>query len=115
MPDENGSPLATKADVQAVTADVQSLRSEVRDDIRSLRSEVKAEIEAVENRVVERLLEAIQDAGTRVLNAFYGYAQTNQKRMALLEGTDSNMISRLGTIESRVLEIEKRLNMPPAA
>ena len=100
-----------KADVQAVRAEVQSLRSEIKTDIQSLRSEFKADIEAV----VERLLEAVHDAETRVLNAFYGFAQTNQKRMTLLEATDTNMISRLGTVESRVLEIEKRLNIPPAA
>jgi ElaB/YqjD/DUF883 family membrane-anchored ribosome-binding protein len=125
MPENNGSPLATKADVQAVNADVQSVRSEVqavnadvqslRSEVQSVRSEVKAEIEAVETRVVERLLEAIQDAETRVLNAFYGYAQTTQKQMTLLEGTGSNLVSRVGTIESRVLEIERRLNIPPAA
>jgi hypothetical protein len=114
-----------KADVQAVKADVQAVKAELMADIQVVKADVQAvkadvqavkdELKAVETRVVERLLEAVQDAETRVLNAFYGFAQTNQKRMTLLEGTDSNMVSRLGTIESRVLEIEKRLNMPPAA
>lgn len=105
---------AVKADVQAVQAEVQTVKADVqavRKEVEAFRGEVKTEIDAV----VERLLEAVHDAETRVLNAFYGFAQTNQKRMTLLEGTDSNMVSRLGTIESRLLEIEKRLNIPPAA
>lgn len=105
---------AVRADVQAVQAEVQTVKADVqavRKEVEAFRGEVKTEIDAV----VERLLEAVHDAETRVLNAFYGFAQTNQKRMTLLEGTDSNMVSRLGTIESRLLEIEKRLNIPPAA
>ncbi len=120
MSEENAP--ATKADVQAVKtelkADVQAVKADVqavKDEVQSLRSEFKTDIEAVETRVVERLLEAVHDAETRLLNAFYGFAQTNQKRMTLLEATDTNLISRLGTVESRVLEIERRLNIPPAA
>lgn len=109
MSEENDP--ATKADVQAVKTELKADVQAVKDEVQSLRSEFKTDIDAV----VERLLGAVHDAETRVLNAFYGFAQTNQKRMTLLEGTESNMISRLGTVESRILEIERRLNIPPAA
>ena len=102
MSEENA--LATKAGVQAVKTEVQSLRSEF-----------KTDIEALETRAVERFLEAVHDTETRVLNTFYAFAQTNDKRMTVLEDTDSKIVPLLGAIESRVLEIEKRLNIPPAA
>ncbi len=95
MSEENA--LATKADVQAV------------------RSEFRTGIETFETRVVKRFLEAVHDTETRVLNAFYEYAQTNDKRVTMLEDTDNKIVPLLGAMESRVLEIERRLNIRPAA
>ena len=66
-----------------------------------------------ETRLLERLLESIQDAETRTIRAFYNYAETNQKRLLLVEGTEANVLSRLITVETRLMEIERRLNMPP--
>jgi hypothetical protein len=35
--------------------------------------------------------------------------------MVEIEGNEMALRSRIGTIESRLLEVERRLNMPPAA
>ena len=61
------------------------------------------------------LAERISDSETRLLKAFYDFAQSNQKRLTEIETNEASMRSRLATIEDRLLQVEKRLNMPPAA
>ncbi len=61
------------------------------------------------------LLEAVHDVETRLLKAFYGFAESNQQRQAALETNILALIKRVSTIEERLLEIERRLNLPPAA
>ena len=74
-------------------------------DIEQLRGEM--------NHQYRGLVERISDTETRLLNAFYAFGQTNQKRMTELEGNEAAIRSRIATIEDRLLEVEKRLNMPP--
>jgi len=61
------------------------------------------------------LLEAIHDSETRLLKAFYAFAESNQQRQAALETNTVPLARRVSTLEERILEIEKRLNLPPAA
>jgi hypothetical protein len=67
------------------------------------------------NHQYRELVERISDTQTEVLRAFYSFAQTNNKRVLEVEGNEAALRGRLGTLEDRVLEIEKRLNLPPAA
>jgi hypothetical protein len=60
-----------------------------------------------------RVTEAIHDSETRLLKAFYMFAETNQKRLAEGETESAAIKGRLATVEQRLLEVEKRLNMPP--
>jgi hypothetical protein len=46
---------------------------------------------------------------------FYSFAESNQKRQEEVETDQSSMRSRLATLEDRLLQVEKRLNIPPAA
>jgi phage shock protein A len=75
--------------------------------IEQLRSEV--------NHGYADIVERMADGETRLLKAFYGFAQSNQNRVAELEGNEAAIRNRLGALENRILEVEKRLNMPPAA
>jgi hypothetical protein len=50
------------------------------------------------------VLEAVRDIETKLLNAFYGYAKSNDKRVLVTEGNEAVL---------RSTEIEQRLNMPP--
>jgi uncharacterized protein involved in exopolysaccharide biosynthesis len=61
----------------------------------------------------ERIVETLRDVETKLLNAFYGYAKSNDKRVLEAEGNEAILRSRLATLETRVTEIEGRLNMPP--
>jgi hypothetical protein len=84
---------ATKRDLQGV---VEQLRSEMQHHYDDLK-------------------ETIRDSETKLLQAFYSFAESNQQRLALVEGNTNAVIVRLATLETRLLEVEKRLNMPPAA
>jgi hypothetical protein len=85
---ENGSPSATKQDIE------------------QLRSEMKHQY--------SDLVERITDSETRLLRAFYIFAEGNSKRLVQVEGNEAALRSRLATIEDRLMQVEKRLNMPPA-
>jgi hypothetical protein len=88
---------ATKGDIQgAVQGAVEQLRSEM-------------------HQQYDDLKETIRDSETKLLKAFYSFAESNQQRLAQVEGTTNGVIARLVTLETRILEVEKRLNMPPAA
>ena len=58
-------------------------------------------------------MEILRDVETKLLNAFYGYAKSNDKRVLETEGNEAVLRSRLATLETRVTKIEGRLNMPP--
>lgn len=64
---------------------------------------------------IESLREQIRDTETKLLTAFYDFAKANQQRLSELEGSDAALKRRIGSLEDRLLEVEKRLNMPPAA
>jgi hypothetical protein len=97
---EDQSAPATKQDIGAAEQRLDQ-------KIEQLRSEV--------NHGCRDIVERISDGETRLLKAFYDFAQSNQKRMSDLETSDSGIRSRLATVEDRLLAVEKRLNMPPAA
>ena len=68
----------------------------------------KADLAALE----QRLAEAIHDSETRLLKAFYGFTETVQTRFQAIEDSDTNLKKRMMVLEQRLLEVEKRLNMP---
>ena len=76
-------------------------------DLLQLRSEM--------NHQYDDLKETLRDSETKLLQAFYSFAESNLQRIALVEGNTTAVIARLATLETRLLEVEKRLNMPPAA
>jgi hypothetical protein len=76
-------------------------------DIEQLRSEM--------SHSHDDLIERLTDGETRLLKAFYNFAQSNSKRMTEIEGNEAALRSRLATIEDRLMEVEKRLNIPPSS
>jgi predicted nucleic acid-binding Zn-ribbon protein len=98
MDDQNP---ATKADVEvldqkvvALDQKVEMLRGEMRHDYNDLK-------------------ETLRHRETKLLQAFYSYAESNQKRVAAVETESAALKSRLATIEERLTDVERRLNMPP--
>jgi len=98
---DSQSELVTKSDLKAALA-AQDQRFEGRMDV-------------LEERLTDRFTAALRDTETKLLQAFYGFAEANNKRLVQGEAATAMVVTRLSTIESRVLEIEKRLNIPPAS
>ncbi|HML18690.1 MAG TPA: hypothetical protein VK419_16780 [Bryobacteraceae bacterium] len=86
-----------------------------RADLDALEQRFEGKLDAVEQRILDRVGELIRDSETRLLQAFYGFAEATNKRFNQIDGNVAIFINRLGTLESRILELEKRLNIPPAA
>ena len=72
---------------------------------------LRSEMRHLHHGVVERL----GDTETRLLKEFYNFGQSNNKRITEVEGNEAALRSRLATIEDRLLEVERRLDLPPAA
>jgi hypothetical protein len=90
---DNGNSPATKRDLEQA---VQQLRSEAAHQYNDI-------------------LERIADSETKLLKAFYNFGVSNSKRITEAEGNEAALRSRLATLEDRILEVERRLNIPPAA
>ena len=108
--DEPNAP-ATKGDLAGFRAelkqDVAGLRAELRQDVEQSRSEF--------NHGFDDLRETLRDVQTELLKAFYSFAQSTEVKLKDSEVADFMLRQRLTVAESRITEIEKRLNMPPAA
>jgi hypothetical protein len=113
MEDQNAP--ATKGDLEELRSGLRSemsqLGSELRSEMSQLGSELRSEMSHGYNDIVER----IADSETRLLKAFYAFAESNDKRMIQQDANIAVFLSRMATFESRLLAVEKRLDLPPAA
>ncbi|MGA3236394.1 MAG: hypothetical protein ABSG03_08840 [Bryobacteraceae bacterium] len=98
--------------------DIAGLRTELKQDIAGLRAELKRDIEQNRSEFqhgFDDLRETLRDVQTELLKAFYSFAQSTEVKLKDSEVADFMLRQRLTVAESRITEIEKRLNMPPAA
>ena len=106
---DNGHEPATRQDIATLRSEMHeqstALRTEMHEQSAMLRSEMQ--------HMYDDLKEAIRDVQTEMLKAFYNYAQTNELRQRDVEAASHSTKDRLAVLESRVTEIERRLNMPP--
>ena len=89
---DNGHEPARKADLHELA---QQLRSEIQHGFDDLK-------------------ETLRDGQTELLRAFYNYAKSNDERVAAAEQDSVPIKKRLAILESRMTEMERRLNMPPS-
>ncbi len=74
--------------------------------------DLKKDLLAADARLKEELVEAMRGIETHLLKAFYGYTETLQKHLGELDRSDGSLRERLGDLENRVIELEKRINFP---
>ena len=90
-------------------------KEDLKNELHALEQRIEGKIDASEQRTLDKVAELIHDSETRILNAFYGATESSRKRIATVEVAGTLMVSRLGTLEDRVTDIERRLNLPPAS
>jgi MoxR-like ATPase len=117
---------SVKADLGTATSSVRtdfgtaisSVRADLNTSVSSLRADVNTAVEQLRSEAEHRyadLVERMNDGETRLLKAFYAFAESNQKRLDNVEANDVSLQRRVAILEDRLLSVEKRLNMPPAA
>ena len=120
---------ATKGDLEDLEARLKAEISGVDSKISGLETRLTGEISGVDSKIsgletrlkgemseVEaRLTEKMRDMQTELLHAFYGFTESVQSRFRAQDDTESGLKHRLTVLETRLLEVERRLNMPPAA
>jgi tRNA A37 N6-isopentenylltransferase MiaA len=109
---DNASQPATKQDLLELA---QSTRQELLELEQRLDRKFEQRLTQGLVELEQRLTETVRDTETNLLRAFFGYAETTQKHLTDLDRSDSGLRERLATVEDRLLEVEKRLKMPPAA
>ncbi|SPF38578.1 hypothetical protein SBA4_2170003 [Candidatus Sulfopaludibacter sp. SbA4] len=57
------------------------------------------------------LLAAMKASESKLLQALYGYAESNRLRLSQQEAEMASLMARLGVLEDRLLLLEKRLNL----
>jgi hypothetical protein len=95
----------------ATKRDLEELKTELKTELKVLKTESEGRLEDLKNE----LLEAVRDGQTEILRAFYGFTQSVQQRFAEADNIESSLKKRMTILEDRLLEVEKRLNLPPAA
>ena len=75
-------------------------------------TDLKTELLAADARLKEELLEAMHDIETHLLKAFYGYTESTQRHLKELDRAHISVHERLGTLEDRIQELERRINFP---
>jgi hypothetical protein len=109
---------ASKADIVDLRSELLGVKDELRSEFLRVTDQLRARMEDQESRLeerLERLQESIRVSQTEVLKAVYGFTQSIQSRLEGSDQTEASLKRRMASIEGRVLEIEKRLNLPPAA
>ena len=95
----------------ATKADLKVLRDELKGDMTVLRDELTVAIHASERTLRDELTEVMRDIETKLLKAFYGFAESTQQRLAQHDGFNE----RLAIIERRLTDLEKHVHSPPAS
>lgn len=83
---------ATKGDLADLSVE---LRTEFRTELRQAREQLTSEMQHIHDDFVGRMA----DAETRLLKAFYVYAEGNNKRVGEIEGNEAALRDRVGTLE----------------
>jgi hypothetical protein len=85
-------------------------------------AKVDAKIDVVQTSMFQRmdemaasLEESYRDTQTEVLKAVYSMGERLQLRAGTQDAIINGIQQRQASVESRLLEIEKRLSLPPAA
>lgn len=102
---------ATESSIAALRAEAKADNAALRAEFHRSSDDLRGRMESMETRIEE----LIRDAQTELLKGFYGFTQTVQQRFQEQEQTETSLKRRMSILEERFLEIEKRINMPPAA
>ena len=112
---DNSHEAATKQDLSDVRQDLAGVRQELKQDVADARQELKQDIAILRsemNHQFDDLKETFRDSQTELLKAFYSFTESNRHRVGQVETSQAALITRIGVLEDRILEIERKVNFP---
>jgi len=71
----------------------------------------KQDVDEAVSGLRNELLAAMKASESKLLQALYGYAESNRLRLSQQEAEMASLMARLGVLEDRLLMLEKRLNL----
>jgi len=87
--------------------------NELRDHLTGMETRLLAEMHASEQRTVHLLTTKIESTETRLLSEFHKWAQTYEVRARGVTARTAEFEERLGIMEERLSDVERRLPRPP--
>ena len=99
--------MSDELSIPATKADLEQLRSEMK--------ELGDRLSSESQHAFDDLKETYRDGQTELLKAFYSYAQSTDLKLKDAQTSDIFLRERLNVLEARITDVEKRLNVPPAA
>ena len=112
---DKGNPVTRQELEAALEAFEQRIERRMDEKLAAQDQRFEGRMDTLEQRMKEHVAECIHQLETRLLQAFYGFAESNNRRSEQMETSATALSNRVSTLESRMLGVEKRLNMPPAA
>jgi hypothetical protein len=103
--------VSPSAEWKMQDANAPVTNAEFQQGMQQLKSEFAGDLQQVK----DELTETMRDIQTELLKAFYSVAKSNEARFDDAELSDRSIRQRVSAVESRITEIERRLNLPPAA
>ena len=70
---------------QRIDGKLDALEQRIDGKLDALEQRLDGKLDTVEQRLLDRMGEMIHDRETRLLQAFYGYAETNNKRLMQID------------------------------
>jgi len=58
------------------------------------------------------IVETMRATHAELLKVFYGFAEFYRHRVGQIEGNQAALITRIGVLEDRLLELERKVNFP---
>jgi len=119
--------FATKQDLADLEGrlrqDMADLEGRLKQDMADLEGRLRQDMTEMEERLRQHTREAIHDLETKLLSAFFSWAERMEKvvdrlttEVRHLHAMDLNLEERMRALENRVFNLEKRLMQhPPAA
>jgi hypothetical protein len=86
--------MSTNGQSPATKGDLANLRTDIGQDMASLR----ADMASLKGDLLESVSKLVYESETRLLKAFYGFAESNRKEISDLTRSDSSLRERLDTI-----------------
>jgi uncharacterized protein YicC (UPF0701 family) len=93
-----------KQDIAGLKLEIGELKADLKLDIAMVRSEMQHTHDA--------LIERIADSETKLLKAFFAFAESNQARRTETERESAALKDRIGILERRVTDVERKVNFP---